>query len=537
MVDIWPWEESSTPGSPAEMVGSTVLENPPRGMSWYHAKDYSKSRASSFTMSDDLPQNIPEDIDAVIDDLLVLTQEPAGPPPDRSAVSNLQLLARFPEQLWQRLEEEPDRLGPSRVSSHVLAVAYAGRSHLNWVAFQNLTLSVIAAAVASDELRGASALSVCVDQFEMEREEGLEEFTATVAQCTGLRQLCLLQRPDRDSDDASAHFCSQLLLLSQQGPSEERGGLGWLHGKTIYATCAFSTSLRSHKFLTSSSTITRSSTSPHGQILPVMHIFMFSHYQSEDGPGLAADNIQPYRNYYTMNNTLLEAESFAVQFLAYLQSLGSGSDSEKAILQFTFNRATSSSSGQLGVIPIPAGFFDYELPPNDPSRAKLNDIHSGSWVILVGSSDQSSDHNETLGGTPSGPCRPPPPYYPTECHADTSQTSANMDRGSRMSRSSDDTVVAENAVFVHYSFVKVRQPFTEIDDRHQQMPISTPNRAEVVGGLTDFLRQAAPGSDIPAWEKRIGEMVMSLRTRRAPIGIDIGVMTEIRARALLNQLL
>ncbi|OJJ54754.1 hypothetical protein ASPSYDRAFT_475317 [Aspergillus sydowii CBS 593.65] len=517
MVDIWPSEratrieEGSTPRSPAEMVGNTILEDP--------------------------PQNIPEDIDAVIDDLLVLSQEPAGPPVNRSVVSNLQLLAKFPDQLWQRLEEEPGRLGPFNVSSHVLAVAYAGRSHLNWVAFRNLTLSVIAAAVASDELRGASALSVCVDQFEMEREEGLEEFTAAVAQCTGLRQLCLLQRPDRDSDDASARFCSQLLLLSQRGASEDRGGLEWLHGKTIYATCGFSTSLRSRKFLTSSSTITRSSTSPHGQILPVMHMFMFGHYQSEDGPDVAADDVQPYRNYYTMNNTLLEAESFAVQFLAYLWSLGSGWDSEKAILQFAYNGASSSLSGQLGVIPIPAGFFDYGLPPNDPSRARLSDIHPGSWVVLVGSSGQSSDHTETLGDTPSGPCRPPPPYSQPECHADTSQPSANMDRGSRMSRSSDGTVVAENAVFVHYSFVKIRQPFAEIDERHQQIPIPTPNRAEVVGGLTDFLRETAPGSDIPAWEKRIGEIAMSLRTPRASIGTDIGVMTEIRARTLLNQLL
>ena len=507
-------------------------------MSLYRAKDDSKSRASSFTMSDDPPQNIPEDIDAVIDDLLVLTQEPAGPPLDRSAVSKLQLLAKFPEQLWQRLEEEPDRLGPFKGSSHVLAVAYAGRSHLNWVAFRNLTLSVIAAAVASDELRGASALSVCVDQFEMEREEGLEEFTAAVAQCSSLRQLCLVQRPDRDSDDASARFCSQLLLLlSQRGPSEEQGGLEWLHGKTIYATCAFSTSLRSRKFLTSSSTITHSSTSPHSQILPVMHMFMFGHYQSEDSPDVAADDVQPYRNYYTMNNTLLEAESFAVQFLAYLWSLGSGSDSEKAVLQFAYNGASSPSSGQLGVIPIPAGFFDDELPPNDPSRARLSDIHPGSWVVLVGSSDQSSDYTETLGDTPSGPCRPPPPYSPPECHADTSESSANMDRGSRTSRSSDDTVVAENAVSVHYSFVKIRQPFAEVDERRQQIPFPIPNRTEVVGGLADFLRQTAPGSDIHTWEKRIGEMAMSLRTRRASIRIDIGVMTETRARALLNQLL
>ncbi|KAL4972141.1 hypothetical protein BDW66DRAFT_9414 [Aspergillus desertorum] len=61
-----------------------------------------------------------------------------------------------------------------------------------------------------------------------------------------------------------------------------------------------------------------------------MHIFMFGHYQGGDGPDVAVDDVQPYQNYYAMNNTLLDAESFAVRFLAYLSSLSSGSDSEKA---------------------------------------------------------------------------------------------------------------------------------------------------------------------------------------------------------------
>ncbi|KAL2819700.1 hypothetical protein BJX63DRAFT_428482 [Aspergillus granulosus] len=75
---------------------------------------------------------------------------------------------------------------------------------------------VIAAAVASDELRGASTLSLCVDQFKLEgdEEEGdLNNLAAALAQSTALKQLCFLQRPDRNSDDASARFCSQQLLL------------------------------------------------------------------------------------------------------------------------------------------------------------------------------------------------------------------------------------------------------------------------------------------------------------------------------------
>ncbi|KAI9375021.1 hypothetical protein BJX61DRAFT_550309 [Aspergillus egyptiacus] len=525
------------------MAGNTTLYDLSRGMSFDGANDESTTRASIVTISDEQPRNIPEDIDRVIDDLLVLTHEPDEHLLERSAVGNLQILAKFPEQLREQLEEDPDRLGPSKLSSQVLAVAYAGRSHLNWAVFQNLTPSVIAAAVASDELRGASALSVCADQLELEQDGVLQELTAAVSQCTGLGQLCLVQRPNRDSDDASARPYSQLLLLWQRRAPEERGGLEWLHGKTIDAACAFSTSLRSREWLALSSTITRSLTSSHAHILPVMHMVLFGHYQGGDGPDVAANDVQPYQNYYTMNNTLLDAESFAARFLAYLSSLSSGSDSDKAILQFAYPGASSSWSGQLGVIPIPAGFLDYDLPPNDPSRAKLGNIHPGSWVILVGSSEQISDHTETVVDTPSEPGGPPPLNSPREYHGDTRQPSANIEgRGSRTSRPSYDPVAADSFAFLHYSFVKIRQASTESVEQHQQTPTRVPNRAEVVGGLTDFLRETAPQSDIPAWEKQIGEMQRSLRTWKGSIGtgkryIDIGIMPESRTRALLNQLL
>ncbi|KAL4972140.1 hypothetical protein BDW66DRAFT_9412 [Aspergillus desertorum] len=100
------------------------------------AKDDSTTRASSVTISDDQPQNIPEDIGRGIDDLLDLIHEADEHLLERSVVSNLQILAKFPEQLREQLEEGPHRLGSFKVSSHVLAVAYAGRSHLNWAAFR-----------------------------------------------------------------------------------------------------------------------------------------------------------------------------------------------------------------------------------------------------------------------------------------------------------------------------------------------------------------------------------------------------------------
>lgn len=261
-----------------------------------------------------------------------------------------------------------------------------------------------------------------------------------------------------------------------------------------------------------------------------------------------------------MDNTLLDAESFAVRFLAYLRSLGSGSGSEKAILRFAHKGASSSLTttttvedgdhsppswslpGQFGVSPIPAGFFYHELPPNDPSKVRPKDIHPGNWVVLVdlvNSSEQNSDHIQTVAEMP--PLPPPPP----KCNAGLTltdlsnlrQPSANMDRRGRSCSSSDD-----DGAFLQYSFVKICQTSAEITpEQQQQRPVSVPNLAEVVGGLTNFLRETAPGNDVSTWEEQVEEVERDLRTRRASIGtgkrcIDIRVMAKSRAHTLLNQL-
>ncbi|KAL4860447.1 hypothetical protein BDV12DRAFT_108330 [Aspergillus spectabilis] len=508
---------------------STVLDDPPTDLCMDREKDSSTTRASSVTISGEPPQNTPVNIDSAIDDLLVLTQEPAEPSHEKTVFDNLQMLAKFPEKLQQRLEEVPDSLGPSKISSHVLRVAYAGRSHLNWVAFQNLPPSVIAAAVASDELRGASALSLCVDKFKLQREGDLKELAAAVSQCTGLRQLCLFQPPGRDSDDASAHICSQLLLLWERRALEGIGGLEWLRGKSIYPTCAFSTSLRSREFLTLSSTITHSSTYPHDRVFPVVHMFRFV----DQGPDVAADNVQQYQNYYALGNTLLDAESFAVRFLAYLRSLGSGLDPEKSILRFAHNGSSSSSPpGHSSVSPIPAGFCDYELRPNDPSRVRLRDIQPGSWVVLVDSSAQIWNHEmaaKDLSQNLPIPLLPPlskPPLPPWDLSYLNTPTDLSL----------------PTQAFLHYSFINIRHTANIAHKKQQQIPLPIASPSEVVGGLRDFLCETIPGTDISTWEQQAKEVERDIYTKQASIGtgnrsIDIGVMAESRARALLNQLL
>ncbi|KAL2855143.1 hypothetical protein BJX68DRAFT_274117 [Aspergillus pseudodeflectus] len=372
-------------------------------------------------------------IDRAIDDMLLHARGPLESPIAR----DLERLVDHREQLRKRLEEAPEALGRCGHKAYILRVAYAGCRHLNRLKFRNLAPSVIAAALASDELRDASALSRCVEQFKPGADE-LGHLVVALAQSTALIQLCLVQRPDGDSDDASASFCSQV-LLRWEGISG--GGLGSL---SLYPTSAFSTSLRSRKFLTLSSTVASS-------VFPVRHIFMFEKVLDTDPDAGQQDETSSscrYHGHYAMNSTLLDAERFAGRFLAFLQFLNSGSRFEKAILRFAYGGALS---------PIPVGYFNHDLGQNKHSNVKLGDILPGSWV-----------------------------------HSDST------DRRGRWCGSNH----GENSS-LQYSFVRVIPNSAE---QQQQSP--SLNLAEVTGGLTDFLRETAPCSDTFPWEEQVEQLMM-----------------------------
>lgn len=454
-----------------------------------------------MTTSNEPPRNA--HIDRAIDNLLILIQDPADLHLDEETIDKFQKLAEFREQLRRRLEEVPHSLGPSsEASGHILRVAYAGQTHLNWVAFRNLAPAVIAAAIASEELRGASALSLCVDKFKVEGDEGdLSDLVAALAQSKTLKQLCFVQGPDRHSDDASARLFTQLLLggTSSGGSSAD---LAWLRDRIIYPTYAFSTSLRSRKF-TSPSTTIFTHPSLVAQIFPVMHMLTFVGHRRED----AADADHQNSHYYDMGNTLLDPERFAVRFLSYLRSVGSGSD--KAILRFACGEVSSSltttnddktsppsvSPGRFAVSPIPTEFFGSHLAASDESRFGARDIHPGSWMLLL---------------------------------------------NQQGSISSDD-----DDILLQYSFVRTRPTSAEIaheQQQQQQIPGFDPSLVEVVGGLTEFLRETVPGIDVSKYEKRVERVEEDLRTQRASMKprksrVRIGVMHESGARKLLTQFL
>ncbi|KAJ5741262.1 hypothetical protein N7533_010671 [Penicillium manginii] len=276
----------STVKPPDYMVGYTITDDRPPD-----TKETSTPSSSRTTLTEP-PPPVPADIDRAIDDLLDFTQEPTpGPLRKREkSVVNIQLISQFRWRLQQRLEEEPYRLGPFMFSSQILRVAYAACQHLNWVVF-NLSPYIITAAIRSDELRAASALSICVDQPRF-AESGFGDLAAALAQLSYLKQVCLVHRLDRTKDDISARFHSQILKQWENDSNHT------MKSKTIYSTSAFLTGLRSREDLSSFPTNSSSHTSSTPTVFPTIHLFMFD---STNGSSTG------YTSYYSMENTMLTA--------------------------------------------------------------------------------------------------------------------------------------------------------------------------------------------------------------------------------------
>lgn len=468
LADIRP--PKSTVKPPDYMVGYTITDDRPPD-----TKEASTPSSSRTTLTEP-PPPVPADIDRAIDDLLRLTQEPTpGPQKREKPVVNIQLISQFRWRLQQRLEEEPYRLGPFMFSSQVLRVAYAACQHLNWVVF-NLSPHIITAAIRSDELRAASALSICVDQPRF-AEWGLGDLAAALGQWTSLKQVCLVHRPDHMNDDISARFHSHILKQWESDSNRT------MKSKTIYSTSAFLTGLRSREYLPSSPTINYSHTSFTPTVFSTIHLFMFD---STNGSSTG------YTSYYCIQNTMLTAGDFAIRFLGYLRALGPEMQPDKAILRFAYNwglwlfppirdgsphrpprsiKTASSAADELGVRRIPLGFFDPEPDLNSPSSVRLGEVPRGGWVVLVDRRDPKSEWGE-------------------------------------------------DKPFLQYSFVRIHgapveiapeegeqqphQQHAEQQQQNQQKEEEEPlNSLQVVGGLTDFLRITVPDTDISTWETRL----------------------------------
>ncbi|RYP49480.1 hypothetical protein DL768_004839 [Monosporascus sp. mg162] len=93
-----------------------------------------------------------------------------------------------------------------RASADLLRLAYAGPSHLNWVAYKNLSYKLVTIALQSEELKDATALSLCIDRIGGSPTVLLE----ILSRSKTIKDVCFLQEPTRTNDDLASQLFAQL---------------------------------------------------------------------------------------------------------------------------------------------------------------------------------------------------------------------------------------------------------------------------------------------------------------------------------------
>ncbi|RYP42667.1 hypothetical protein DL767_000036 [Monosporascus sp. MG133] len=212
----------------------------------------------------------------------------------------------FQGRLLESLQEDPLRLGPSQASADLLRLAYAGHSHLNWVAYKNLSYDFVTIALQSEELKDATALSLCIDRIGGSPTMLLE----VLSQSKTIQDVCFLQEPTRTNDDLASQLFAQLCA----SPSTS----SMLQTSKIFLTCAYSTPLRKKLWLPDprSSSHNTPSYTPPIHAFPIQHMFVRQQFVD------LKDNAKDFWPcHFFLGDALLSPERFAVGFLEYCRSV------------------------------------------------------------------------------------------------------------------------------------------------------------------------------------------------------------------------
>ncbi|KAF7552218.1 hypothetical protein G7Z17_g4465 [Cylindrodendrum hubeiense] len=431
-------------------------------------------------------------------------------------------LAKLQRQLLTQLLEIPGNLRSSDTLSQLLRLAYAGHAHINCVALENITYEAIAAAIESDELKNAYALSLCIDNISGDPKA----LVAALSQSMNLVQLCFLQHPDRETDDASAQLfklicasSSKASDLSSSTTSEKKredttteAQANWFQNRKITLTCAFSAPLREMPWLPY---LKEEESMIPACAFPVTHMFVRRQLDFSEIPKFQPD-------YHFVGDALLSPERFAVGFLSYIRSI----QTDRYLLSFALGPPTleayAAKSARLVVSPVPAESFC--MAQNGGGKAvrsendgtaqteynpNMRDVEAGSWVVLITVEEyvnpEESEAARREWKDPWG--------YPT------------------------------HASFSRYAFFRARRrmPMSNFQREDETSAAALdalvgPASLEVVGGLQEFLHETAPHIDAAFVKRLLSEVEkdMARKTVEAS-GIDqLAVLGPDDARAVFR---
>ncbi|PGH12455.1 hypothetical protein AJ79_04291 [Helicocarpus griseus UAMH5409] len=419
----------------------------------------------------------------------------------------------FQDHLLRSLHRRPHDLSSSNSSTQLLRLVYAGRSHLNWVVYRNVSYESVAAAVGSEELSGAQALSLCIEELSGSPNVLFE----ALSRSDTLREICFLQSPEREKDTASCQLFAQLCASSY--------ATSILQAKNVVLTCAYSAPLQKKLWLPYSST--RNNSNLVVDAFPVQH--MFVRYQFADSAGRRNPKFWPV--YFFLGDALLRPERFAVGFINYVCSLLT----DRHLFSFAASPSSLVAYNQrspgIAISPISAENFAI------PGRCRV--------VTTTSTTTDMVDAPET-----QVECWPLVRVLQQNGWAILVShewyTDPKVHRGQWRPKWMEWGYDAE-APFLRYAFIRVRRriEFSRANNAaassERLLELVRPENVEVVGGLEEFLQQTAPDVDARLLDRPLKNVEQTIRGRwetKLPRGREyLSVLKESEARQILQDFL
>lgn len=434
----------------------------------------------------------------------------------------------------------------------LLRLAYAGELHLNWPAYRHISFEHIAEALDSKELRGAQALSVCIDKM----DDDPAPLLAVLAKHERIRHVSFLEESSRAGDHKSAHLFTQICASPFAATL--------LTSKNLFVTAAFSAPLRRTVWLRDPNTGARLDAPALRSAFPVQHMFvrqqfipaedvekvdpettvwpgwkMASEEEEEEKVDELAASDAAYRPcHYFLGDALLSPGRFVPGFLQYCKSVLE----DRYLVSFasTPSMAVSSSpaweTGSIGPLPAEAlaipEHVDMPSPQPTPEDGAptssvecwplFGPLEPGSWVLLVSHEWRT-----------------------------TNRTRQRRRDYLRFGLPADSSI---GVPAMRYALLRARQRITLVDRTTSPgngtptfEKLTSPEYIDMVCGIKEFLQITMPAADHAPIESQVESTLQCLRTRwrvgRWPHGAfpsDMDLLTTLddaAARTMLRDFL
>ncbi|KAI3316555.1 hypothetical protein HD806DRAFT_552207 [Xylariaceae sp. AK1471] len=275
------------------------------------------------------------------------------------------------------LHECRDTHDATRAVGRLIRLAYSRHDgHLGQELLETLSANTISAALDDNLEAGGTitSLSLCIDSI----CSTPAELATSLCRATSLKEICLLQHPNRESDALSAQI---LATLATQTEVLSRV-------KVVFAG-AYSAALRKKLWLQTSPDLMPR------QIFPIQQIF--ARHQCGDGRLVRFEY-----NYIHLGDGLLKPERFAFGFLLWLSTLEPRSCQwfEEKAPSLAISSALASLTPDLlstaQVTPILCENFALPVSMSDDTACspRVRDLEAGGWTALV-----SQESNPGTRGT------------------------------------------------------------------------------------------------------------------------------------------